>query len=600
MPTITSSFMLAEGTTVKDLRHDLEMWMERLPDTAEQVNADLSAQARAQVQQIGHGPLAVVVEIAERVGFEAPQMEAAVKAMAGMVRLVGKSLAAFKDAAGELLKDAAREIIKVLGEAVRDLLDSLADLSKLCAAIPVAGWIVAAVIQLVRAAGAVGRLFQSFFDKPKQSHCKFLDIRHWAGPADRNAAQDLLALTDLRFNSGDLTAAFLPPTEPGLRSIEMDAGGHTYIAPPCFAPLLGSALSAWAPYWLTTDAPDTPAKRDSWRAAWFRASYLGEPGPWLRGPWLAGRDGRCEPSVRGDLERMTSTQINYALGYGAMQPISAYPKTDAVAGTLFSQACGVGPFALSVDWHQVGSAWTNAFVSPDPSVGWRYKSGSAGTVGGCPAHWAGLHFDPLENATFIYEPKNGDPVALPFSTSAGPKTGIGQLSLPPDFLDFLFTKSPGLPVRHWPDGFLPKIYTCAQPDATAHGVHTIRYACARLAERQKELARTDAAAYVPELVLQASPHRHILDDTRARILAGGARGIDIDMARSTGGDAWAAAVQLAKKTAFWGTPPPRAATLGESGLELPLVNPATGSGGGGLAVGAMLGVGLLGWLASRS
>ncbi|MHA1529869.1 MAG: hypothetical protein ACTSVG_12670 [Alphaproteobacteria bacterium] len=595
MPALNSSLDLGAGVSLGELRGDLDLWIERLPDTAEQVAFDVSARARLEIQQIGNGTVAVVASLAERIGFPNEQIEPVISALGSMVKVLRTSLSAFKAAAKAFLADQVADLIKMLSEAVVDLLESLADLSKLCAAIPVAGWIVAACIQMVKACAAVGRLFQSWFDKPKRPFCEFLDLAHWAGPADRNAASDLLALTDLRFNSGDITRAFLPPPERGMREIEMYGGIHSRISGFCFAPVIGSDLCAQAPVWLSETPPENGAERGAWKAAWFRAAYFRDPGPWLRGPWLSGRESRCEPTRRGNIASMTKAQQTRA--ERSVQPLSVYPKATAIAGSLFSQASGVGPLSLCVDWHAIGSAWANAFITDDPARGWLAKSGSAGTVGGCKAQWVGRYTgsdpDPLAHATFIYD-HGPDRTVLPFSTRFGPPTGIGPVALPPDFVDFLETKMPGLPVQMFPDGYRAGIYgDCAAPNGTAHGIHTIRYACLKLAERQQTIARTDAAAYVPAQVLKTSPIRHILEDTRARILAGGARGVDLDMARNTGGDEWRAACLSAKKTSLvQGTPPPPASSAGSSDLTLPVSDPAgspSGGGGGGalLALGGL-------------
>jgi len=592
VPALNSSLDLGAGVSLGELRGDLDLWIERLPDTAEQVSFDVSARARLEIQQIGSGTVSVIASLAERIGFPNEQIEPVIGALGSMVKVLKTSLSAFKTAAKAFLADQVADLIKMLSEAVVDLLDSLADLSKICAAIPVAGWIVAAAVQVIKAAAAVGRLWRSWFDKPKRKYCEFLDLVHWAGPADRNAANDLLALTDLRFHSGDITRAFLPPPEPGMREIDMYGGSRSAISGFCFAPVIGSDLCAQAPVWLSKTPPENAGERAAWKAAWFRAAYFRDPGPWLRGPWLSGRASRCEPSRRGNIGSMTETQLTRA--ERSVQPLSVYPKATVIAGSLFSQASGVGPLSLCVDWHAIGSAWANAFITDDPAHGWLAKYGSAGTVGGCDAQWAwGSIHDPLANATFIYD-HGPDRTVLPFSTRFGPPTGIGPVALRPDFVDFLETKTPGLPVRMWPNLFAPGIYgKCAAPNGTAHGIHTIRYACLKLAARQQAIARTDAAAYVPSQLLKTSPIRHILEDTRARILAGGAQGVDLDMARNTGGDAWRAACLNAKKTSLvQGTPPPRSSSAGSSDLTLPVSDPAgspSGGGGGGalLALGGL-------------
>lgn len=578
MPALATSYDLESGVLLSELRGDLDQWIERLPDTAEQIAGDLGARARGDLQNLANGPIAVLAAISERVGFVAPELAPVVRAMSATVRVLSQSLQVFKTAARAFLKDSAGDLVAFLGDAARDLLKNLSEVSKIAAAIPVVGWIVAVGVQVIRAAGAVGRLWRSWLDKPATPKCDRLDLPHWAGPADRNAAADLLSLIDLRFNSGDLTAAFMPPISPGLRSIKHAGGIYSRISSFCFAPLLGSDLAAWGPAYLSQTPPDDAAERDAWRSAWFRASSLGDPGPWLRGPWLSQRPSRCEPSTRGNLAKMSKDQKRSAMR--AVPTIAGYPKATAIAGGLFSQASGVGPFSLCVDWALVASAWSNAFASNDPAYGWNARSGNAGTIGGCSAEYRGFEFDPLANATFIYD-KGPERTVIAFSTSQGPRTGDGRIAMPADFADFLETKMPALPVR-FPAAFEPAIYSCAQPSGVAHGVHSIRYACMKLAQRQRRIARTDAAAYVPAQVLKTSPLRDILNDTRSRILAGGARNIDLDMARNTGGDEWRAACLHAKKSALvQGTPPPAASSAGSPDLFMPVGEPAAPDGGGG-------------------
>lgn len=595
MPALSPTFELEGGVTLGELRSDLDAWITDLPLTPEEISQrGLWLMSRQTVQDFANGPISVLGAMSQEVGFLPEEMAPVVSAMRGTVRVLRQALSAFKEAAKVLIADIAKDLANALGKAAQDLLDSLSKVAMASAAIPVAGWIVAIVIALIKAAASAHRYFWAFLDQPKQEKCSYVDLRTISGAADRDTARALLRLLDLQFSSGDITSAFLPPSRPGILRQETDFG-LLYLSGFGYAPLIGSDFAAWAPLILQEKAPKNEQERAAWRAAWYRAAGAGDPGPWLRGPWLEDRVGAggivdpCGPSRRGGApSKMSAWQRNTAIRDPF--PTSAFPKSTTIAGSLFSLASGTGPLSLAVDWHGVASAWTHAF---DAAAGsWRAAWGDPGTIGGCEASMAGLNFDPLHRATFIYDGKKTR-TALAFTTQAGPKTGDGLIQMPRDFVDFLATKTPANPVEMWgaaPPSGMRNWYGCAYPNGAAHGIHTIRYACQKLAIRQQKIARTDAAAYMPEKLIKSSPLRPIVEDTRARILAGGASGIDLDMAEKTGGIEWRKACTAAKmQTLKQGTPPPKASSAGPADLFMPIGEPVTPSTGGG--AGAALAIG---------
>lgn len=339
-----------------------------------------------------------------------------------------------------------------------------------------------------------------------------------------------------------------------------------------------------------------------------------------------------------------------------------FPLTASLKDQVFEQSKGNGPVALATNWESVAYAWEQYFADRFAGGSGKIDPTLAGTIHeGCRGHGEG--WSPYLNGSgrhspvapcfsvFVYPHKT-----LVFTSYSGFFTGDGRIEDPDnDFHNWLqermASKDAALAEGK---GSLTGLWTVLGPTQacgvgwddcdpgnaqwevekhpgwagrlTNNSCQTfgywevpqyvvsqywyIRYVCERLTQHQVNLARTDAAAYIPESIFMKFPNqpysiplamRSAAMESRARMLAGGGRGMDLDMARAA--DPEFADEIIARRAKSFLSPvppsPPTAITPSKVGMRVPPApEPRQGmSTAGKVALAAA--VGAMGYFAYR-
>jgi len=584
MPVFSPSLALyGDGVDGKlaDLDDEIAAWVSELPGTvAQQSLIGYQAGVVASFTGAFSGVAGVLSEIGQSVGFYDKTANPVAQALAGALATLKSATAQFSAAMQAVLKQQIDQAAQALGAIAKDLLGNLAAFDALAGAVPVAGQVIRSAIGFVKAVSVTIRSLFGFGNSDKRPDCEIQDLRFLASTADRAAARDALALIGQR---GNLTPLFSPAPGAWTTTRQQMWGPFSY------APLVGT-VGAYVKPWLALGARPV-LKLDGYEqrlaqyqaSAWQIKSY-GSPCPWL---------------VRTSKAKAVGARGTQKWIPGWV-PFSAYPKATAVMNAVWAEVTSAAPLGLCVDWSAVAENW-RAFMEITLSGGQSLACDGSQTAYGDSFEAS------IVDKSIVLTGTDSAPTVRAFMDASGPRTGQGLLLKNGDFAEWFQERAlsgqyaaerKGLGVETsayqaftWEWGGL-RTYT---PRGLGHRWYIIKYACEKLAERQAAVARTQAAAYVTPKNLQGMQPalRAIVLDTRARILAGAAAGVDVQMATRADPDFGAAVVQ-AKKTGFMKPTDPKSPdTAGPApgalyGPKDATPTPGAGHGGlGAVALGAL-------------
>ena len=483
--------------------------------------------------------------------------------------VLSKSYDLLKDAyewIGGQLKSFIQGVIEDLMEIISPALDAvfqtLSVVSSTLKCIPWIGSLVSGMIDGFRT--WKGLLAKLAGGDPGKGSCQPFN---WNGPkfagADvQNAKQWFSRI------GGDVTELFLPP-EIGsyeLRKMniqnpkgdyyesEQEAGMHGYA--PGVGPI--SCFSSYLPYLgpePTSGSPQDVIDRYDMASGWFLRN-----GQTIK-PWVPNRD-HPDPSGKKRWNAYPLFQApNGGGGIYQKVPIDPYRKTTAICLYAFQQCTGTGPQALMVDWGSVADEWMDYTLNFPPGESRSPLPNCEGTVynnSRIPAF--NRYFGALGNTIYMYESRS-------LIMRSGLSFYSGEGIIPDERNEFFEWMTNKINTDKWAPEIAETGYTIPDPLSVVgtlnpweaplsiySGIWYVKYVCDTLKRRQVRLASTDASAYVKSDVLAGMASKRLRDaieESRARILAGGGVGIDMDMAYAAD-PAFANAVKSRKGKALMG------------------------------------------------